>query len=138
MAMGIAEADIQPRENVLTFNAWKARGRSVKKGEHGVKVATFIICAGEAVRDPSTGEERSTTYRRPHTTTVFHISQTELTSDREARLASSPRRSAAASGHGRYSAVWRDPSGNGGHSNVPGYGDVDRACEDQCADICGR
>ena len=35
MAKGIAEADIKPRENVFTFNAWKALGRSVRKvGAH--------------------------------------------------------------------------------------------------------
>ena len=81
MAKGIAEADIKPRENVFTFNAWKALGRSVKKGEHGVRVVTFITCNGKQ-RDPASGEERETSYRRPHTTTVFHISQTELTSER--------------------------------------------------------
>src|SRR6266571_2894190 len=42
MAEGIAEVDIKPRENVFTFEAWKALGRSVKKGERGVKVVTFI------------------------------------------------------------------------------------------------
>src|SRR5229473_631983 len=76
MAKGIAEADIRPRENVFTFNAWKALGRSVKKGEHGVKVVTFIECSATQ-RDPASGEEKPVTYRRPHTTTVFHISQTE-------------------------------------------------------------
>ena len=39
---GIAENDIKPRINIFTFNAWKALGRSVKKGEHGVKVLTWI------------------------------------------------------------------------------------------------
>ena len=34
-ARGIALADIEPRVNVLTFRAWKAKGRSVCKGEHG-------------------------------------------------------------------------------------------------------
>jgi hypothetical protein len=38
MAKGIAEADIKPRENVFTFHAWKALGRSVKRGAHGVRV----------------------------------------------------------------------------------------------------
>jgi hypothetical protein len=115
MAKGIPEADIKPRENVFTFNAWKALGRSVKRGEHGVRVVTFIECTG-AERDPSTGEERPTSYRRPHTTTVFHISQTEPTSEREARQLQpdyrTPRRSAWASGHGRYPSVdpgQRDP-----------------------------
>jgi hypothetical protein len=81
-AKGIAEADIRPRENVLTFNAWKALGRSVRKGEHGVKVCTFV-----PIKDRDTGE---VTGRTPHTTTVFHISQTELTSEAQARWASRP------------------------------------------------
>jgi DNA repair protein RadC len=92
MAMGIPESDIKPRENVFTFHAWKALGRSVKKGEHGVKVVTFITCNGKADVDAAEGEQqKASTYRRPHTTTVFHISQTELTSEREARFASKSR-----------------------------------------------
>jgi hypothetical protein len=91
MAKGIAEPDIRPRENVFTFRAWKALGRSVKKGERGVRVITFIPCES-TVRDPQTGEERTEGYKRPHTTTVFHISQTEPTSEREARFAGMPRR----------------------------------------------
>ena len=47
MAKGIAEAEIKPRENVFTFNAWKALGHSVKQAlevggrvrKHGFKVA---------------------------------------------------------------------------------------------------
>lgn len=76
LAKGIAEADILPRENVFTFNAWKAKGRSVKRGEHGVRMVTFIEIDGKV--DPVTGE-KAEGYRRPHTTTVFHISQTEPT-----------------------------------------------------------
>jgi hypothetical protein len=55
---GIPEYDIKPRENVFTFHAWKALGRSVKKGEHGVKVVTFVDCAGRAEIDQATGEEK--------------------------------------------------------------------------------
>jgi len=43
-AKGIPESEIRPRENVFTFNAWKALGRVVRRGEHGVKVTTFIDC----------------------------------------------------------------------------------------------
>jgi hypothetical protein len=43
-AKGIPEGEIKPRENVFTFHAWKALGRSVKRGEHGVKVVTFVDC----------------------------------------------------------------------------------------------
>ena len=69
---GIAIDDIAPRENVFTFNAWKALGRVVKKGEHGVKVVTWVPCTK---KDNETGEEA--TYNKPHTTTVFHLSQTD-------------------------------------------------------------
>lgn len=79
-AKGIPTADIKPRENVFTFNAWKALGRSVKKGEHGVKVVTFIDCTPKS--ESGDGGDKSKSYRRPWTTTVFHISQTDPTSER--------------------------------------------------------
>jgi len=74
VAKGIAEAEIKPRENVFTFQAWKALGRVVRRGEHGVKVTTFIESKSKEI-DSDTGEQK--TLRRPWTTTVFHISQTE-------------------------------------------------------------
>jgi hypothetical protein len=73
-AKGIPESEIKPRENVFTFNAWKALGRVVRRGEHGVKVTTFIDCKTKET-DSDTGEQKS--FRRPWTTTVFHVSQTE-------------------------------------------------------------
>ena len=72
-AKGIPESEIKPRENVFTFDAWKALGRVVRRGEHGVKVVTFIE---HTVEDKETGEKKPV--RRPWTTTVFHVSQTEL------------------------------------------------------------
>lgn len=63
---GISAEDIKPRENVFTFNAWKAQGRVVKKGEHGVKVVSFV-----------SSEKDGKVSKYPRTTTVFHISQTE-------------------------------------------------------------
>lgn len=76
LAMGIPEAEIKPRENVFTFNAWKALGRFVRKGQHGVKIAT-IVRRSKWVRDSSTGETKEESYSMPWSTTVFHISQTE-------------------------------------------------------------
>src|ERR1700683_4341918 len=73
-AKGIPESEIKPRENVFTFDAWKALGRVVRRGEHGVKVTTFIDCSAKET-DSDTGERKS--FRRPWTTTVFHVSQTE-------------------------------------------------------------
>lgn len=65
LAKGLRFDDIQPRENVLTFNAWKALGRVVRRGETGVSVVTWIEVEKDGQRT-----------RRPKTTTVFHISQT--------------------------------------------------------------
>jgi len=73
MEKGIPESEIKPRENVFTYNAWRALGRQVRRGEHGVKVLTFIDCQK---RDEQTGELKEH-YRRPFSTTVFHISQTD-------------------------------------------------------------
>jgi hypothetical protein len=74
---GVPEAEIKPRENVFTFNAWKALGRVVKKGEHGVRIATVITIGGKETVDPETGEIKFTGFSRPGFSTVFHISQTE-------------------------------------------------------------
>jgi hypothetical protein len=83
-AKGIPEADIKPRENVLTFHAWKAKGRSVKKAEHGVKVTTYVM-VGEQ-RDAA-GNVTQQGYRTAKTAVVFHVSQTEPTEEAEARWA---------------------------------------------------
>ena len=72
LARGIPEADIRPRENVFTYNAWKALGRQVRRGEHGVKVVTFV-----PVDKKNESGEVTETYRRPWSATVFHVSQTD-------------------------------------------------------------
>lgn len=60
-----------PGENVLTFRAWLAKGRAVKKGEKGIAVCTFKPVKR---RDPATGQE--TEERIPWTAHVFHVEQT--------------------------------------------------------------
>lgn len=70
---GIAPDDIIPRQNVFTYHAWLALGRQVKKGEHGVKVCTYVPMTKT---DKQTGEVEA--FKRPKMTTVFHISQTEV------------------------------------------------------------
>jgi antirestriction protein ArdC len=75
-ARGIPADEIKPGENCLTYNAWLALGRHVKRGEHGVKVATMAPCTKQQ-RDETTGETSTVHYKRPWTATVFHISQTE-------------------------------------------------------------
>lgn len=69
MEKGIQESEIQPRVNVFTYRAWQAKGRQVRKGEHGVKVLTWI--PGKATEaDPSPRAY-------PRNSTVFHITQTD-------------------------------------------------------------
>jgi len=76
MEKGIPESDILPRENVFTYHAWRALGRQVRRGEHGVKVTTWIPTERKE-RDKTTGEERVSTGRICHTAVVFHVSQTD-------------------------------------------------------------
>src|SRR5438034_7267833 len=83
-AKGIPESDIRPRENVFTYHAWRALGRQVRRGEHGVKVVTFVPTGG---RDRTDGQDESDAererpakrrdYSRPWSATVFHVSQTD-------------------------------------------------------------
>jgi len=90
--MGIPESDIRPRENVFTYEAWKALGRHVRKGQHGVKVVTFITTESHKSREPQTETldsmeaqpKRTAKYSRPWTTAVFHVSQTEPDEPRRA------------------------------------------------------
>jgi antirestriction protein ArdC len=82
MEKGIPESEIRPRENVLTYHAWRALGRQVRRGEHGVKVVTFVECAGKAedaeqASDASQPARKKRGYRGPWTATVFHVSQTD-------------------------------------------------------------
>lgn len=77
MAKGIPEADIQPRVNVFSFHAWKALGRSVKKGEHGVKIAT--VRKGEKTVKGEDGTESKVGFSSPWYVTVFHVTQTKET-----------------------------------------------------------
>jgi len=73
MGRGISESDIDPRINVFTFHAWRALGRTVRRGEHGVAILTYVPIVTSVNKE--TGEPE--TVRRPRTAYVFHISQTE-------------------------------------------------------------
>jgi hypothetical protein len=70
--------------------------------------------------DKATGEEKQTSYRRPHVTTVFHISQTEPTAEREARHNRSYGRR---DGHGRNRVQ--------AHDRDPGYVDPGELAADR-------
>ena len=74
-ARGIDPAAIEPRENVLTYRAWQAKGRQVCKGEKSVRISTFIPI--DAKLDPVTGKVLEPASSRPWTAAVFHVSQTK-------------------------------------------------------------
>jgi antirestriction protein ArdC len=68
IAKGIPSSAIIPRENVLTYGAWQAINRQVRKGEKGVKVVSWI----------KTTDKNGLEVMRPTSATVFHITQTEV------------------------------------------------------------
>lgn len=70
---GIPAAEILPRENVFTYQAWQALGRQVRRGENGVRVSTWVPVTK---KDPDTGEKKDDG-KRPWTAVVFHVSQTD-------------------------------------------------------------
>lgn len=63
-----------PRVDVFTFNAWKALGRSVMKGEKGTRVVTWIPIQRKAA--DGTKKDGG---MLPRTAYVFHVSQTQPT-----------------------------------------------------------
>lgn len=74
MDRGIPFEEIRPRENVLTYNAWRALGRHVRKGEHGVRITTWITRGEEK---DAAGKVVKNGRRFPKTAVVFHVTQTE-------------------------------------------------------------
>jgi hypothetical protein len=72
---GIPPDEIVPRLTVLTYQAWRALGRHVRKGEHGVSVLTFVPMQKEDKEKDGTVKMHS--FTRPRSTSVFHISQTD-------------------------------------------------------------
>ena len=74
-ARGIDPADVEPRVNVLTYRAWQAKARQVRRGERSVRISTFIPI--DAKIDPVTGKVLEPASSRPWTAAVFHVSQTK-------------------------------------------------------------
>ena len=73
-ARGIDPAAIEPRENVLTYRAWQAKGRQVCKGERSVRISVYIPI--DEKRDDN-GKITRQAGSRPWTSAVFHVSQTK-------------------------------------------------------------
>jgi hypothetical protein len=67
-ACGIDPADIDPRKNVLTYNAWKTTGRQIARGAKGLPVTVWI--------PTNKRDENGKAQMLPKTCRLFHISQT--------------------------------------------------------------
>jgi hypothetical protein len=52
-----ADRSLADMTGVFMFQAWKALGRVVRHGEHGVRIATFIECKSREI-DRHTGEAK--------------------------------------------------------------------------------
>jgi hypothetical protein len=65
-ACGISPDEITPRENVLTFKAWKALGRRVAKGATGQRVTVWVPVEKAGKPDGV----------RPINAVLFHVTQT--------------------------------------------------------------
>lgn len=77
-ACGIPAADIDPRHNVLTFKAWKAKGRQVAKGVKGFP--TLVWIPGKKL------DENGNPKCWPKTVRLFHESQTVPTGSEKGTL----------------------------------------------------
>ena len=87
-ACGIPASDIDPKHNVLTFNAWKGAGRVVAKGANGCPLTIWIPKRGkQAVSDDSSDKEKAAGGMYPKTSRVFHISQTIPTGSKGIKVA---------------------------------------------------
>jgi hypothetical protein len=76
-ACGIDAASIDPKRNVLTFNAWKGAGRVVAKGASGCPLTIWIAKRGKpAAADSASDKEKAAGGMYPKTSRVFHESQT--------------------------------------------------------------
>jgi antirestriction protein ArdC len=67
---GFVDPPPVPGRTVLTFTAWRALGRTVRRGERGIRIPVVI----PTPNDPETGEPGR---RIIHTAAVFHVSQTD-------------------------------------------------------------
>src|SRR5258708_14756735 len=97
MARGIPEHEIRPRENVFTYHAWRALGRQVRRGEHGVKVVTFVTTTGKEDKDDLAANDLDGTdqpnrggFRRHSTATVLQLSHDDPPQEPTLRLKISP------------------------------------------------
>lgn len=73
-------SNVIPRETVLTYTAWQAKGRQVRKGEKSVKIETWIPVRAKLDENgkPKLDENgRPLMVLKRKLASVFHIDQTD-------------------------------------------------------------
>jgi hypothetical protein len=68
--------NVVPRETVLTYRAWKAKGRQVMKGSKSLRVAVYVPIKVEKTNQVKR-DDKGGVAMRPRQVALFHISQTE-------------------------------------------------------------
>ena len=81
-AKGIPYGDIEtfgPQQNVRTFKAWRALGRTVRRGEHGVHLTVWQPLDTKPESELTESDEKTLKRRRCRmaNAVVFHVSQTD-------------------------------------------------------------
>jgi hypothetical protein len=83
------KTEMMEPEAIHTFAAWKARGFSVKKGEHAVAKFAIWKHATKTVEDDD-GNEKETSRMFLKTAAFFTASQVELTADKPKKERKTP------------------------------------------------
>ena len=79
--LGIPENEITPRANLLPYGAWPALGRNVMKGQKSCAKVT-VFKAFSSTKKNKAGEMETKSGKAPRGCSLFHISQTEETSEK--------------------------------------------------------
>ena len=70
----------RPYEDVFTFARWRAQGRVVRRGEHGLRLVTYVTVLERVDQNGETADganDQPRGYRMPRPTFVFCRCQTD-------------------------------------------------------------
>jgi len=68
--LAVLHCDCEPYRDVFTYQRWQAQGFQVRKGEHGVRITTWIEASEKREPEAEPEAERKV-YRLPRAVVVF-------------------------------------------------------------------
>ena len=77
--LAVLHCDCEPYRDVFTYQRWQAQGYQVRKGEHGVRITTWIDASEK--RNETEPEAERKTYRLPRSVVVFCRCQVDAKGD---------------------------------------------------------